>query len=933
MTRSGFSRLFIFCCLLLATHAYAGDSAKAGQFFEDALGRFERGDAAGAVVQLKNALQQDSRLLQAHVLLGRAQLKLGNPAGAETAFDSALSLGADRAEIAPQLAEVYFAQGKFKELAERISTAGLPANIQQDLLLLRAYAYMEMGELAKANGLLDQAGKFAKTADYLVARGMLSLQQRQLAAARGYADQALALDAHSGKAWNLRGSIEHLQGAPQNALQSYAKALEYLPALADARVARAGLLLDLNRIDELGKELAAIKANNPEDPRGTYLDSVYLSRKGKDKEAKAALLETARLIGALPPEAVKRRGQFLMLGALANYGLNSSAKAQEYLESYLKLHPDQAGPRKLLASLYLRDRQVDAAVTVLEQAAKLAPNDPDVLSLLASAYLAQKQPGKAADLLERAGSIVQRKPELAASLGFGQIGVGKIDSGLQHITQAFRQRPSDGRLGAALVMLHIQRGQALEAVGVAEALLRASKQAAPAYNLLGVAKAAANDHKGARAAYEKALSLDPKLDAARLNLGKLETADGHADAARQQFALLIKRNPRHSQAQFELARTDAAAGNLGAAIERLEKLRSIDAGTNIALTLADYYLADNQAAKALEVAKDLSGRNPDDYQALSLLGRSHAASGHLDLAKAAFRDMSRQADFNVVQLAETARLQLRLGDLDSAALSLNKALSVTPDDLAINLLLAERDLRKGAYEPAQSRVQQVIARQPASAEPYRLLGDIASARGRSAEAVQHYRAALNKADTSDNALRLYQSQTQAGDLARALSELDDWNRRHPNVATTQSALAEGWLRAGKLDQARAGYERLLKQHGEHAPELNNLANILLKQRDLKGALKYAERACQLAPDSPITNDTLGWVLVLNGETDRSLRYLRDARLRAPNILEIHYHLAVALQRSGRAAEASRELDLALNPGTAFEGIAEARQLRLQLRKP
>ncbi|OYY95258.1 MAG: hypothetical protein B7Y41_01750 [Hydrogenophilales bacterium 28-61-23] len=917
---------------LLASQSHAGDPAKAAQFFEDALTRFERDDSAGAVVQLKNALQQDERLLQAHVLLGRAQLKLGNPAAAETSFDNAMKLGADRAEIVPQLAQAYFAQGKFKQLAERISPVGLPASIQQELLLLRSYALMELGDMAGADITLNQAANLGKTSDLLVARGMLSLQLRQLAAARGFADQALALDARNAKAWNLRGSIEHLQGAAQNALQSYAKALEYLPGLADARVARAGLLLDLNRLDELAKELAALKAKNPNDPRGTYLHSVYLALKGDGKAAKIALLETAKLIDALPPEAVRRRGQFLMLGALANYGLNSTAKAQAYLESYLKLHPDHPGARKMLGSLYLRDKQTDAAITVLERAAKFAPNDPDVLSLLAGAYLAKNQHAKAANLLEQAGAAVQRKPELTASLGFSLLGVGRIDSGLQHITQAFRQRPTDGRLGTALVMLHIQQGQTREAVGVAEALVRAGKQPAPAYNLLGVAKAAANDHKGARAAYEKALSLDPQMDAARLNLGRLETATGRLDAARQQYSLLIKRNPRHSQAQFELAKTDAAANKLPDAIGRLEKLRSVDAGMNIALTLGDYYLANNQPDKALDLAQDLSGRDPENFQVLSLLGRSHAANGRNDMARVAFSNMSKQAGFNIDLLAETARLQLRLNDLDGAAQSLNKALTTSPNNLAINLLLAERDLRKGTPEQAQSRAQQLTALHPNSAEPYRLLGDIASAGGRPADAVQHYRAALNKSDSADNALRLFRSQLQAGDLTHAMELLEAWNRRHPNVAATQLALADGWLRAGKLAQARAAYERHLKQHGEQAPALNNLANILLQQGDRDVALRYAERAYQLTPESPITNDTLGWILAQKGDNTRALRHLRDARLRAPNSPEIHYHLAVVLHRTGRHSEAGKELELALNPGTVFDGAVEARQLLQQLKR-
>ncbi|MDB5923693.1 MAG: repeat:Tetratricopeptide 4, partial [Betaproteobacteria bacterium] len=50
------------------TSAAAATPQKAASFYEDALRRFERQDTSGAVIQLKNALQQDRRMLPAHLL-------------------------------------------------------------------------------------------------------------------------------------------------------------------------------------------------------------------------------------------------------------------------------------------------------------------------------------------------------------------------------------------------------------------------------------------------------------------------------------------------------------------------------------------------------------------------------------------------------------------------------------------------------------------------------------------------------------------------------------------------------------------------------------------------------------------------------------------------------------------------------------------------
>ncbi len=84
----------------LVAPVHAADRAtRASEFYEDALARMQKGDANGAVVQLKNALQQDNKMLPALVLLGEAYLKTGAPLGAERVLADAERLGADRSQI------------------------------------------------------------------------------------------------------------------------------------------------------------------------------------------------------------------------------------------------------------------------------------------------------------------------------------------------------------------------------------------------------------------------------------------------------------------------------------------------------------------------------------------------------------------------------------------------------------------------------------------------------------------------------------------------------------------------------------------------------------------------------------------------------------------------------------------------------------------
>ncbi len=67
-------------------------------------------------------------------------------------------------------------------------------------------------------------------------------------------------------------------------------------------------------------------------------------------------------------------------------------------------------------------------------------------------------------------------------------------------------------------------------------------------------------------------------------------------------------------------------------------------------------------------------------------------------------------------------------------------------------------------------------------------------------------------------------------------------------------------------------------------------------------------------------DTLGWLLVEFGDTNRGLVLLQEAATRAPHIAEIRYHMAAALAKTGRRDEARKELERLLRADSAFPAV-------------
>ena len=125
------------------------------------------------------------------------------------------------------------------------------------------------------------------------------------------------------------------------------------------------------------------------------------------------------------------------------------------------------------------------------------------------------------------------------------------------------------------------------------------------------------------------------------------------------------------------------------------------------------------------------------------------------------------------------------------------------------------------------------------------------------------------------------------------------------------------------------HEELLTYYPNDPGILNNLA-WLYPGVDEQRALEFANRAHELAPESPHVLDTLGWTLTRRGEYTRGLKYLRQAFVRSPKDPQLRYHIAVALEGLGRGDEALRELSAALESGEAFRGREAAEALHRTL---
>ncbi len=932
MTRFRFSLVAALCAagLLGVGPLQAADGAS--RYYEDALVRFERKDDAGAIIQLKNALKADPGFLAAHMLMGRAALRKGDYAAAEVALNEARQRGVSRAEYIVPLANLLVSTGRQKEVIETLSPDDLPPGIRYEVIVLRAKAHLELGQYPQALSTVREARALnPASASAVVMESRIALQAGRPAEAATLAEQATTLAPTDSDAWGMRAAVAYATAQLPVALAHYDRALQLAPDNSEALLGRSSVLMDLGRMAEAKQSLLTLSKVDVNEPRSAYLRAVIAESEGDRAAARKLLGEVVGLIDPLPRSVLTSRSHLALIAGLSHLSLGGAVKAKEYFELHIRFFPSQMAARKPLASLQIAMGEAAAAVSTLEPLMRTASGarDPEALTLMASAYSRLKRHQQATELLEQAAKL-GASSQTQTSLGLSLIDAKQTALGIEQLRNVLKQDPGQARASTALALVALRDSQPRKAVELMEAVVKRDPDNLAALNLLGVSRAAAGDFAGARKAYDKALAADRNFDSVKLNLAKLEVAEGKPDQARARLDALIKEKPNSASALYEKAMLDAATGRTADALRGLETLH--DKHRNHVeghVALIELYLQTGASDKALEAAKGVSQGQPGYLAIQAALARVQLARGDAAGARATLTSMTRVADFDPSAQYRIAQLQRMAGNPAGATYSLEKALQGDPAYLPARLMQGEQMLAEGQLDKAEARAQELLKSPAAPAEAHRLAGDVAMARGQWQNAITHYRNGLGKGGNVELAGGLYEAHRRAGNAAQGRAAVEALVKERPRDLAFKLLLSQAQTDAGMLREAKATLEAVLKTGGESAPVLNNLANLQWLTKDA-AAQATAERAFKLAPADPLVLDTLGWMLAQKGQTDAALKHLREARLRSPQNPEIRYHLAWVLAKAGRKAEALQELDAALQPGRTFPDADKARALRSEL---
>jgi tetratricopeptide (TPR) repeat protein len=303
-------------------------------------------------------------------------------------------------------------------------------------------------------------------------------------------------------------------------------------------------------------------------------------------------------------------------------------------------------------------------------------------------------------------------------------------------------------------------------------------------------------------------------------------------------------------------------------------------------------------------------------------------------------------------LRQLAQLSLSLGKTDQAAVDLDSALRLKPDDLETQVAAAGAWFRKGEVDKAKALLKSVVAKEPAHARARGLLGRIYVFEGDSDHAIQELKASVDLEDDFETGYFLgiayltakklpeasawfHQLESKMGESAalhmlfgraylvtkipqQAIPEFRQAIKLDPRYPRAHGFLGYAYLEHFQEEgypQAREEFEKELKLHPDEyqVQELLGIANVNL--RDFPAAEAALLHASRLRPQESSVYLYLGETYAATNRAKAAVEVLEkyvsmvgtpgDDKLR--EVSRAYYLLGQSLRRLGREEDARKAL--------------------------
>jgi tetratricopeptide (TPR) repeat protein len=676
-------------------------------------------------------------------------------------------------------------------------------------------------------------------------------------------------------------------------------------------------------IDDMRLAVGCFRKAAELDPKhtGAQLKLVELFSTSRNKEVVEEAEKRAReVLKSLPDDA-----EALNLLGQAELRLGKPESAEEHLQNALRKSPGHLKSSVNLAKTRLSRGDVAGAEEALRQGVAEAPNSPEARTYLGEFYLALNRTADAERELRR---VLQSSPKYAPAL----LNLAAMDARAGRMAEAAEgyrrvsQLPEKEYKNAYGLFL-FQSGKRAEAVAEFERVAGEDPKDRPARTHLVRAYLAAGRVPDAEAVLTKALNENPKDVDALLQRSKLYLVNANYHAAQTDLNKALTYRSDSAEAQYLLAKAHQGLGERVIQKQRLfEALRLNRSFLPARLELAQMLVAANGAASALKLLDEAPPSQRSHLLLVIQRNWAHLAMGDKEQARRGIEQVLTAASLPEV-IMQDAALRLLEKDYAGARASLERILAENPEDLgALDLLVRSHPAQKEL--PAGVRkARKLVEQRPHSPLLQHYLGRVLLENGDRAAARQAFEAAkANQMGWVAADLSLAELDVMEGKREAARKRLSEVLSSNSDNVAARLMLAGVEESEGQRAAAVEHYRKVLERDRRNLLALNNLAYLLAHENQhIDDAVRYAQQAREIAPESAAVDDTLGWAYFRKGLYTLAVKHLEAATAREGSARR-RYHLGMSYWKAGDEWKARESLQAALRMDPAIPEAQEARRL-------
>jgi tetratricopeptide (TPR) repeat protein len=756
--------------------------------------------------------------------------------------------------------------------------------------LEKGKAFLEAGNFEKARVEFRNALQIAPTdAEVRYDNGVVAEKLNNPREAAQFYQGAIDSNPDAVRARAGLGRLYLFAGAPDKALSTVAPSLAKHPEDVPLLTVRAGAEVQLKDISAAAVDAERAVALAPGDEDAVaVLAGIY--RADNQTEKAQALLE--KTIKANPSSVSLR----LVLAQL-DASLGQDSAVETLLLDLVKLKPEEKSHRLRLSQFYARTNHLDEAERVLRESVKELPQERDLKIALVS-FLAARRSREAAE--QELNTLIAADPkdfELRfAQAQFYEQGkdVAKAEAVYKDVIAAAKLEAAGISARDRLAALRVQQGDVPGAEQLIGEVLAASPRDDDALILRGDLALAHKDPRAAIADLRSVLRDQPNAVGVMRTLSRAHLQNGEPALAEETMRRALEVNPKDPATRLDFARLLAQLGKPEQAkpvIEQLVKeepndLQALDTEYRVEAAVKDFVTA--KAAADAIVATQPKAAVGYYYQ-----GQLAEADQRPEEAVKLYATALELQPGGIEPLEAITRTLVGLKRAPDALKRLDDAMVRDPaSPLAANLK-GEVLLSTGRAQDAIVAFREAVQRQPKWWTPYRNLA--------------YSQASLHDTDGAVSTLRDGIAKVTAPDplIAELGSLFERAGRIDEAIGVYESALKKN----PNADIAKNNLAMLLVTYRKDPASLQ-------RAKDLSAPFATS--------GNPNFLDTYGWVLYKRGEATAAVTALQTAAAETADSPVSLYHLGMAQALAGQPDAARESLTRSLKTGKNFSGMDEAR---------